>query len=143
MKPVKQRMLELLFGSDLVFTRFILSASEMLWAILLWLPSRTFDRPTYTHLKHVYADENVWGAIFAISAIIQGYIVLKECYHNFWSVVFALFNASLWTFVVIAMLTAVPSPAAISAEIMMSFSALLIFVRSGLVTTNKGGFCEY
>ena len=119
-----------LFDSDMLLTRMMLAFSEFVWAILLLWDGCTFcGRPTYTGMSHVM-NEEAWGFIFLLSGVTQLTIVLNECYHDTWARFFAGWNAGLWTFVVIAMLMSVyPPPAAISAEIIMSLSAIWLWVR--------------
>ena len=50
-----------LFDSDLIASRLALFLAEALWAIMLFWPGDTFDRPTYSEMAKL-APELVWGA---------------------------------------------------------------------------------
>lgn len=124
-----------LFDDKLIYTRLVLSASEGLWAILLLWPGITFARPTYEHMALV-ANEEVWGVLFALSAITQLTIVLRQDYHCTLARYFAAWNAVLWAYVVGSMLMSVyPPPAAISGEIVLAFAAFWIWLRPYILVT--------
>ena len=59
-----------LFDSDLIASRLALFIAETLWAIMLFWPGGTFDRPTYSEMAKV-APELVWATAFGISAVLQ------------------------------------------------------------------------
>ena len=42
-----------LFDSDLIASRLVLFLAEALWAIMLFWPGYTFDRPTYSEMAKV------------------------------------------------------------------------------------------
>ena len=127
------RLLRIMFYSDLHGTRLVLGLAEFIWFLTLVMPGDTFDRPTYTLMKHFIASEEVWSAIFLFSSVTQIYILATGKYHERPSVIFAGFNSILWWFVTISMYLSVsPMPAAISGECALAFAASWVYVKSGL-----------
>ena len=122
-----------LFDTDLVASRVILAMAEFIWALLLMWPGDTFDRPTYTIMRHVLPEE-AWAFVFLITAMCQTTIVLSEIFHSTFARIFAAWNAVLWIFIVTAMLMSVyPPPAAISGEIALAFAAFWIWLRPYII----------
>lgn len=118
-----------LWDSDLVATRVSLAIGEFVWAIMLLWPGDTFQRPTYQVMAQI-TDEDVWGIVLFLTAVVQISIVLSETYHNYFSRMFAAWNALLWGFLVVSMLMSVyPPPAAIGGEIALALAAMWVWVR--------------
>lgn len=118
-----------LFDSDLVASRVSLAIAELTWAIMLFWPGDTFARPTYTLMAHV-AVEEVWAAVFFLSAVTQISIIAMEDFHSTLARYFAGWNAALWVYTVLSMLLSVyPPPAAIGGEIALALSATWIWLR--------------
>jgi hypothetical protein len=119
----------LVWDSDMLATRFILSIAEFLWAIMLLWPGDTFMRPTYTGMSAVF-NEQAWSAVFLISAATQLSIILMDDFHSKFARYFAAWNGILWFFVVSSMLLSVyPPPAAIAGEMALAAGALWIWLR--------------
>lgn len=132
MSKTKVKLIELVYGSDLMGTRFLLGIAELLWAVTLLWPGDTFGRPTYTGM-HRFASEEVWGCIFLFSAFMQFQILGNRKFHTPLAVTFAGWNSLLWIFVVVSMYMSVyPPPAAVSGELAFAIGASWIFVRSGV-----------
>ena len=132
MSKAKARIIELVYGSDLMATRAILGFAELLWAITLLWPGDTFGRPTYSGMQ-LLASEEAWGFIFLASSFFQFQILATHNLHNKWATVFAGFNSFLWMLVVTSMYMSVyPPPAAISGELSLALGASWIFVRTGI-----------
>jgi hypothetical protein len=128
------KLASIFFTSDLHGTRVILSISEMVWALTLFWPGVTFDRPTYKIMAEICSEE-YWAFAFLVSSIIQFYLVIKNKYHSKFAQIFAGANSLFWWFVVIAMYNSVsPPPAAISGELGLAIGASWIFIRSGYKT---------
>jgi len=132
-KNYRERMVvalsQALFDSDLVSSRITLAIAELAWAIMLFWPGETFNRPTYTMMSHV-APELAWSFIFLITAFFQFTIVALDDYHSVFSRYFAAYNAGMWLFVVGSMLVSVyPPPAAVGGEIALMFTAVWIWLR--------------
>lgn len=118
-----------LFDSDLIATRLALFLAEALWAVMLFWPGDTFERPTYSAMGQ-YAPELVWATAFGISAVLQLSIVLYQQCAAMWARLFAVWNAALWLAAVVLMIAGVyPPPAAIGGDIALTVSALWIAVR--------------
>jgi hypothetical protein len=80
-------------------------------------------------------NEQWWGLVFAITAVIQVYIVLSGDFHTPFARWFAFWNMLLWGGIVVAMLASVtPPPAAISAEIMVAITSVWVWARPLLLT---------
>ena len=108
-----------LFDSDLIASRLALFIAEALWAIMLFWPGDTFDRPTYSEMTKV-APEQVWATASGVSAELQICIVIYQQCSRAWAHTFAAWNAVLWCASVVLMLKAVyPPPAAIGGEVEM------------------------
>lgn len=122
-------MTRALFDSDLIATRLCLFLAEALWAIMLFWPGDTFDRPTYSEMGKV-ASELWWACAFGISAVLQLSIVIYAQCQALWARAFAVWNALLWGISVGLMLAGVyPPPAAIGGEAALAVSAVWIAVR--------------
>ena len=122
-----------LFDSDLIASRLALFIAEALWAIMLFWPGDTFDRPTYSEMSKV-APELVWATAFGISAVLQICIVIYQQCGRTWAHVFACWNAGLWCASVGLMLAGVyPPPAAIGGEVALAVSALWIAIRPAIL----------
>lgn len=118
-----------LWDSDLIASRVSLSIAEFMWAVMLLWPGDTFGRPTYTAMAYVM-HEGAWGLILLLSAATQITIVMMETYHNYFSRLFAAWNACLWVFLVVSMMLSVsPPPAAIGGEVALALAAVWIWVR--------------
>ena len=123
------RITAALFDSDLITTRLTLAVAEALWVVLLWWPGTIFDRPAYTGMSSVMG-EHAWGIVFALSAATQASIVMFGHCARVYARLFAAWNAVLWAYVVIAILTAVqPPPAAIAGEIALAMAAAWVWWR--------------
>jgi hypothetical protein len=122
----------LIYSSDLYATRAMLGFAELVWALALFWPGETFDRPTYKIMAQV-ASESTWAAAFLVTGLLQWGILLSGRYHDRLVLVFACWNSALWTFSTIAMyLSVYPPPAAISGELAMAVGACWVLVRTGL-----------
>ena len=122
-----------LFDSDLIASRLALFLAEALWAVMLFWPGDTFDRPTYSEMAKV-APELVWATAFGISAVLQICIVIYQQCHKPWAHAFACWNALLWGASVVLMLKGVyPPPAAIGGEVALAVSALWIAIRPAIL----------
>ena len=122
-----------LFDSDLIATRLALFMAEALWAVMLFWPGDTFDRPTYSEMAKL-APELVWAAAFGISAVLQICIVIYQQCDRTWAHTFAACNAVLWCASVGLILVGVyPPPAAIGGEVALAVSALWIAIRPAIL----------
>lgn len=122
-----------LFDSDLIATRLALSLAEALWAIMLFWPGDTFDRPTYSAMAKL-APELVWATAFGISAVLQICIVVYRQCCKPWAHIFAALNALLWCASVVLMVKGVhPPPAAIGGDVALAVSALWIAIRPAIL----------
>lgn len=132
MDVIKLKLLRILFYSDLHATRLILAVAELIWAITLLMPGKTFGRPTYHMMEHIIENENVWALIWLLSAAMQTYILITGRYHERFSVIFAGFNMMLWWVAAVSMYLSVsPPPAAISGEAALALGASWAYLRSG------------
>ena len=123
----------LLWDTDLVGTRFLLSLGESLWAAMLLWPGDTFSRPTYAHMALVMSEE-AWSVVFLVSSVIQITVVLMDDLHSRFARYFAGLNAVLWSYVVVSMLISTyPPPAAIAGEMALALGALWIWIRPYII----------
>lgn len=137
MNTVLIQLRRVVWGSDLNGVRFVLGLAELIWAITLLWPGDTFDRPTYTVMRHVMS-ENAWAFVFLMTGLMQWAILAADMCHDKPAILFAGWNTSLWLYVVISMYLSVsPPPAAISGELALAFAAGWVFVRSGYKTTGR------
>ena len=133
MKKALDGMSRALFDSDLIATRLALFVAEALWAIMLFWPGDTFDRPTYSEMGKL-ATELVWATAFGISAVLQICIVIYRQCAKSWAHAFACWNAALWCASAVLMLKGVyPPPAAIGGEVSLAVSALWIAIRPAIL----------
>ncbi len=125
------KIIMLLFYSDLHATRFTLAVAEMIWAISLLFSGNTFERQTYTVMANVMSEE-AWGFIFLITSLLQFSILMRGEYHDKHACYFAAWNCALWLFVVTSIYMSIsPLPAAISGEAALTLAAGWVWVRSG------------
>lgn len=118
-----------IFDSDLIATRLTLAMAELCWALMLFWPGETFDRPTYTVMAHVMS-EPAWAAVFALSSVTQFAIVLRNEFDSAGARIFSMWNAALWVFSVGSMLLSVyPPPAAVGGELSLMVAALWVWAR--------------
>lgn len=121
------------FDSDLIATRMTLAVAELIWAIMLFWPGNTFERPTYTIMGEL-SPEIAWACAFLFSGIVQAHIALTGKCGATWAHAFGVWNAGLWWVTVGAMLLAVyPPPAAIGGEIALALSATWIAIRQTIL----------
>ena len=122
-----------MFDSDLTSTRLTLAFAEILWAIMLFWPGETFDRPTYLAMARIMSETS-WGFVFLISAFLQTKIVVLSQQNRDWAKVFANWNAVLWVTVVgSALFSVYPPPAAMAGEITLACAAVWIWLRPSLL----------
>jgi hypothetical protein len=132
MCKIKLKLLRIVFYSDLHATRLLLAIAEIIWAVTLFMPGKTFGRPTYHMMEHIIQDENIWAVIWTLSALMQSYILVTGRYHERFAVIFAGFNMLLWWVVTVSMyLSVTPPPAAISGEVALAIGASWVYLRSG------------
>lgn len=125
----KKNLSDVFFESDLKATRLFLAISEFFWALYLFWPGNTFDRPTYAVMAQVLS-ETAWAFVFLISGTLQLSVIAFNQYTRDWAKSFANFNAVLWVFVVgSAFMSVTPPPAAMSAECSAAIAAVFIWVR--------------
>jgi len=128
-KTILPNISRAMFDTDLTNTRITLAFAEFLWAVMLFWPGDTFNRPTYFMMSNVMS-EITWGFVFLASSMVQLYIALFNHQNRDWAKVFANWNAVLWVFVVgAAMLSVSPPPAAMAGEISLACAALWIWFR--------------
>jgi hypothetical protein len=125
----RKALKRVLWNSDLVGSRLTLACAEFFWALMLFWPGNTFDRPTYSHMSVIMVEE-WWGMLFLVSSFIQVAIVLRQRCNSTLAWYFAGWNFCLWGFTVWSMLASVyPPPAAIGGEIALALSAFWIWLR--------------
>ena len=128
-KTILPNISRAMFDTDLTNTRVTLAFAEFLWAVMLFWPGDTFNRPAYFMMSNVMS-EVAWGFVFLASSMVQLYIALFNHPNRDWAKVFANWNAVLWVFVVgAAMLSVSPPPAAMAGEISLACAALWIWFR--------------
>jgi hypothetical protein len=119
----------LLFDTDLIGTRVTLGIAELIWALTLFWPGNTFDRPTYEIMSSLFS-ENIWAFIFLVSGVTQLTIAFSSIFDVWFAKLFAGWNATLWFYTVVSMYLSVsPPPAAISGEAALAIASLWIWLR--------------
>ena len=133
--------MHILFKSDLEATRLMLSWGALFWALMLFWPGNTFDRPTYTIMGH-YAPEWTWASLFLVQGLVMMYSLLCGYKSRVTLVADAVLGCLLWTVSCMCMLASVyPPPAAISAEICASVASWWILVRYHLPERRRNDRC--
>ena len=128
-KSLIESISKVMFDSDMTNTRLTLAFAEILWAIMLFWPGDTFDRPTYLAMARIMSETS-WGFVFLMSAFLQIRIVVLSQQNRDWAKVFANWNAVLWVTVVgSALFSVYPPPAAMSGEIALACAAVWIWLR--------------
>jgi len=125
----------LIWDTDLVGTRLILAIAEAFWALLLWWPGDTFERHTYM-LMAAMLPEDVWGLVFAVTAILQVSILFRNEFHDRFARWFAAWNAALWLVTTSAvMMSLYPPGAGLSGDIALTCAAWWVWARPYLMST--------
>lgn len=128
-KSLIESVSKVMFDSDMTNTRLTLAFAEILWAVMLFWPGNTFDRPTYLAMARVMSETS-WGFVFLMSAFLQIRIVVLSQQNRDWAKVFANWNAVLWVTVVgSALFSVYPPPAAMAGEIALACAAVWIWLR--------------
>ena len=131
------RLGEVLFDTDMIGVRVLLSMAEFIWALSLLWHGDTFGRPTYTVMAHVFVEE-VWGGIFFLTGWVQWQLILIGDFKCLPARVFAAWNATLWIFVTASMyLSVYPPPAAISGETALAIAATWILIRPWILKGSR------
>ncbi len=129
LRYIKRRINDILWGSDLIASRFFLALASLMWAFLLFWPGDTFTRPTYT-LMGKFGGEWTWAFLFLIQGGLALYSLLYKSRNRILLIGDGVLGCFLWTGSCVAMLLSVyPPPAAISAEIIAAFMSWWILVR--------------
>lgn len=117
--------------SALIGSRFTLALAELLTGIILLLAGNSFLHPSYEAMSNIF-DEDTWGLIFLTTGIIQSYLLLTYNFNSKTSIVFAGFNAYLWLYVVMSILTSYyPPTAEVASSAALAVSASWVFIKSG------------
>ena len=129
-KSLIESISKVMFDSNMTNTRLTLAFAEILWAIMLFWPGETFDRPTYLVMAGIMSETS-WGFVFLMSAFLQIRIVVLSRQNRDWAKVFANWNAVLWVTVVGSALFSVypPHAAAMAGEIALACAAAWIWLR--------------
>ncbi len=118
-----------LWDNDQVSVRIAMAISEALWGVMLLIPGDTFDRQPYSVFKAI-APEELWGAAFIATAVVQIYLILENDFYSKRSRIFGWLNAVVHAFIVGAVMFSVtPPPAALAAEISLTIMAFWIAIR--------------
>lgn len=121
------------FDSDFIATRITLALAELAWAIMLFWPGDTFERPTYQFMSEL-APELAWALVFLLSSAAQISIALSGSCNTVFARAFGVWNAALWIITVGTMLWAVyPPPAAIGGEFALMLAAIWIGIRPAIL----------
>jgi len=128
---VGQRAIQLVLYGSIRPTRGYLAVIASIWAIGLWLPGHTFDRPVYAYMS-LLADENSWATAWTVIAVLLWWRTLGKP-SQYWFTFLTDF-ASLCMFVGVAgaiWLTKMwPFPAAIAADMGAACASLWVLARS-------------
>lgn len=125
------RVRQLTLHSQVHSARWLLATAETIWAVTLFWPGDTFDRPTYNQMA-LLLPELGWATVFAMFAVGQWAILLSGRYRTRSAIVFAFLDQMLWWYVVVSMYVSVyPPPAAISGELALALGASWAYLRSG------------
>ena len=118
----------LIWDSDLIASRGILSLAEFIWAIILFIPGNTFPNNEIPHLAIL--SEHMWGLIFLCSGCIQIYIILYEHMGTNFAKIFAAFNAFLWIYLVLTIIIdSYPPVVGVAGELALMITAIWIWLR--------------
>lgn len=130
------RLLVVLWASDLLAVRLMLSVSAVFWSGFLFWPGSTFDDPAYTIMADVMG-ESAWATLFLATGLMQGTVLLVGCYHSKLCVLFAAIQAGLWLFTPIALALSGFLSASISGNCALALAAVWVYLRSGYMTAGE------
>lgn len=144
-QAVNNRAYETLIGSDMLATRFSIVLGSLLWALFLLWPGDLFPtaaeiaagqgRTTYALMAQV-ASETIWASLFLFQAAVMSWSLIFAVRNRFVFLADALLGCILWTASTILCFVAhfkgwatYRPPAAMSAEVAMTFASWWHFVR--------------
>ena len=143
------RLIHLLWGSDLLGTRFLLAVSSLAWAAMLFWPGQLFPsveqitagtgRTTYAIMAYIGAyigGEVGWGALFSLHGMAALIGILYDIRTRLFLWLEGILGCLLWTAATISCFVShfhgwatYNPPAAMAAELMMTFGAWWVLVR--------------
>lgn len=130
----KKVILSALFCGELNWSRLMMSASSLVWGLLLLADQFIGDRVGFRIMLSAL-PHYLWGCLFIASAGTQFFIVVRKCFNNNFSLIFDGLNATLWCFVVSSIIVSdFPPPATISTEVVIMLLSCWVFIRSGSET---------
>lgn len=74
---LRARLVSLIVKSDTTAVRFLLATAGVLWAVILWLPTDSFSRPSYAYMKSLSsllgADhaQTKWAVLWSVYGILK------------------------------------------------------------------------
>ena len=143
---LKKRLYEIIWCSDLLTTRVSLAIGSLLWGILLLWPGVLFTpaRTTYRLMAEV-ANENVWGVIFVIHALVSFWQLITRHLKSTCAIANNLVGCVLWTSSTLACflshyvsLESFQPPAALGADLAFVFASWWILTKSIIARYHNG-----
>lgn len=141
----RARMIHLVWGIDLIGTRFLLALSSLGWAVMLFWPGLLFPTPEQVHTgggQTVYAimslimNEAHWGALFSLHGLVAMIGVLYDVRTRLLLWVEGILGCLLWTTATISCFAShfqgwdtYKPPAAMAAELVLTVGAWWVLVR--------------
>ena len=144
MANLHNRLLRLILFGDQMSLRILVGIANLAWGVSLLWPGDTFEWSPYRGMRAICGEEETWGAMFLIMAVMQFVLIWKEWYDTKLATVFAFANCIIWWFVTISMYRmAVPNvPAGISGDVAVCIAATWVFVLAGWNPTVGGCHAE-
>jgi membrane protein DedA with SNARE-associated domain len=138
-RSYKQRVLSILYGSNLESARLWLITGVFIWAAILSYPGDTFNGPQYKVMMH-FANEEVWACLFSIQGITSLYTLITGQRSKLTFVVDAVLGCVLWTVLCVSIIVSLEHPPIpFAAEISSAIASWWILVRYEVPKT----VCEF
>lgn len=135
------RFWALIAYSDTTPVRFLLAMAASLWAIFLYFPGDTFQRPVYRYMIAMAGDyaEFKWSILWTLHACGMWWRIFATDYRPIASLVINILGVVLFTSSALAILLTLtyPFPAAIATEVSCAFASAWVLVRTH-INSEKG-----
>lgn len=127
------RLWSLIAYSDTTPTRFSLAMSSAVWAVMLFLPGDTFERPVYRYMA-LLGPEWLWGFLWALYSVLMFWRVFSSTKRSRWAIVTNILGMMLYwcTTVAVYLTLTYPVPAALAVDIVMSLCAAWVLIRTNV-----------
>lgn len=129
------RLAQLVFFDDTTHARFGLGVVATFWAVGLWLPGDTFERPTYALMRDIYgaSGERIFAIAWTFYALVALWRSLSSSRVPTWiALTFNSFGVMLFSAYPASILaqSLKPFPAGIAADVFCWILSVWVLIRT-------------